>query len=71
MARVRRFLGITLLGLLLPSVGASPPCPEPVGGAYFLCAMFQMVKILSLATGQIEGVVVGAIGGGLSCGFGW
>jgi hypothetical protein len=44
---------------------------EAVGGRYFLCGAFQAVKYISLATGQVEGVVVGAIGSGLACGFGW
>ncbi len=44
---------------------------DPTGGINFWCALFQTVKIVSLVTGQLEGVVVGAIGGGIACGFGW
>jgi hypothetical protein len=43
----------------------------PVGAMNFWCALFQTIKVVSLVTGQLEGVVVGAIGGGLACGMGW
>ena len=63
-----------LVALALPVTCSSGTCSAgdgPVGGRYFLCALFQVVKYGSLATGQVEGVVVGAIGSGLACGFGW
>ena len=44
---------------------------DPVGGEYFFCGLFQAVKIASLCTGNVHGVLVGAIGGGLACGMGW
>lgn len=53
--------------VILPPVLAS----VPYGGAYFLCGLFQGVKYVSLVTGNLEGVLIGAIGGGLACGFGW
>lgn len=43
----------------------------PFGAMSYLCGLFQAVKLISLATGNVEGVLVGAIGGGLACGFGW
>ena len=43
----------------------------PLGGMRFLCGLFQSVKVISLVTGNVEGVLIGAIGGGLACGFGW
>lgn len=43
----------------------------PWGGMSFLCGLFQAVKFASLVTGQVEGVLIGAIGGGLACGLGW
>ena len=63
-----------LNGLALSLLVASPSvasAPSPSGGANFWCAFFQSVKLVSLVTGNVEGVVVGAIGGGLSCGMGW
>ena len=63
-----------LAGVLSLSVPAAPAMPapvEPIGGQMFLCGMFQAVKYVSLVTGNVEGVVVGAIGSGLACGFGW
>ncbi|MFN8180198.1 MAG: hypothetical protein U0167_19885 [bacterium] len=65
---------VGLAGVLTLSAPAppTPPVPAaPVGGQLFLCGMFQAVKYVSLFTGNVEGVVVGAIGSGLSCGFGW
>jgi hypothetical protein len=58
-----------LVSLALPITCSSGD--HPVGGRYFLCGLFQVVKYGSLVTGQVEGVVVGAIGSGLACGFGW
>jgi hypothetical protein len=53
--------------LMLSSVASS----IPFGGISFLCGLFQGVKLVSLVTGNLEGVLIGAIGGGLACGFGW
>ena len=61
---------------LLPSLVLPLATPmlahlAPLGGINFLCGLFQTVKVISLVTGNIEGVLIGAIGGGLACGFGW
>ncbi len=56
-----------IASVVLAHVAASPPW----GGMSFLCGLFQAVKFASLVSGQVEGVVIGAIGGGLACGFGW
>jgi hypothetical protein len=62
---------LALVALLLaPGPAAALPV-HPTGGAFFWCAAFQMLKVVSLATGRLEGAVVGAIGGGLACGMGW
>ncbi len=62
-----------LVGVLaLQPVTADPASVEPVGAAnYFFCAAFQTIKIAGFLTGQPAAVLAGAIGGGLSCGFGW
>ena len=62
--------------LLLPGLVAPLASPllttlAPLGGMSFLCGLFQSVKLISLVTGNVEGVLIGAIGGGLACGFGW
>lgn len=68
-----RSIGLAaFLSVVMPvNLAPSSSVDEPVGGSYFLCGLFQAVKYISLATGQVEGVVVGAIGSGLACGLGW
>ena len=62
-------VGLALAGSVCrPAVELGGP---PMGGMNFWCAFFQTVKIVSLCTGQLEGAVIGAIGGGLACGMGW
>jgi hypothetical protein len=63
-------------------VGAAAPAPvsatvvtpapaDVVGGDhYFFCAAGQTIKIVGLFTGNAGLVLVGAVGGGLACGFG-
>ena len=71
-----------VLALLLPVlvvalVGAAPlntpdADVEPVGGSrYWFCAAFQFVKYAGLVTGRPDAVLVGAIGSGLACAYGW
>lgn len=70
---------VTALSLfLLATALAVPPSAsrvaptEPVGGArYFLCAAFQTLKYGGLIAGRPDAVLVGALGSGLACGFGW
>ncbi len=42
------------------------------GGAdYFLCAAFQAIKVGGMVLGRPDAALLGAIGGGIACGFGW
>jgi len=62
--------------LLLPLLAApAPPARTdgvPVGGRdYFFCAAFQILKYGGLVAGRPDAVLVGAIGSGLACAYGW
>ena len=73
--------GIAVIALSLCVLVGSPAAPaapspespaEAVGGAnYFFCAAFQTLKVGGLITGRPDVALVGAIGGGVACGFGW
>ena len=71
-------LGVVVLSLALLGMASVEPAPsqdpavDPVGGArYFLCAAFQTVKYGGMILGRPDAVIVGAIGSGIACGFGW
>lgn len=84
--RKRRLLVIGLCLVALPLVAAraeaapavrpgraAEAVPTETGGGrqFYFCAAFQAVKIVGLFTANAPLVLAGAIGGGLSCGFGW
>jgi hypothetical protein len=65
---------VAALGVLDSSADTTSPAPvaDVVGGRHFyFCAAFQAVKLVGLFTANAPLVLAGAIGGGLSCGFGW
>jgi hypothetical protein len=67
-------LFVAALGIPSPGADALPPmhAAEVVGGRqFYFCAAFQAIKIVGLFTANAPLVLAGAIGGGLSCGFGW
>jgi hypothetical protein len=72
--RIARLSAVPVLALALVTARPAPVPADasPVGGRrYFFCAAFQLLKYGGLVTGRPDAVLVGAIGAGVSCAFGW